>query len=84
MNNRAALARREGLTRARITQVMTLLRLPPGMRADVLAADPLVFTERHLRAIAMLDDEAEQRARLTSLLAAQDGDRPTQMTAVGS
>ena len=68
--NRAAIARREGLTRARITQVMTLLKLPGVVQAHVLAAEPLAFTERQLRAIAMLADEAEQQARFTELLAA--------------
>jgi len=68
--NRAAIARREALTRARITQIMTLLKLPGVVQAQVLSAEPLAFTERQLRAIAMLADEAEQQARFEGLLAA--------------
>ncbi len=49
---------------------MTLLKLPGVVQAHVLAAEPLAFTERQLRAIAMLADEAEQQARFTELLAA--------------
>ncbi|MEK7270157.1 MAG: hypothetical protein AAB215_04350 [Planctomycetota bacterium] len=34
---RADIARQEGVTRARVTQVMGLLRLPPGVQKRVLA-----------------------------------------------
>ena len=70
VESRAALARKEGLTRARITQVMTLLRLAAAVQTQVLAAEPAAFTERQLRAVAMLADEQEQRARFAGLRAA--------------
>ncbi len=70
VESRAALARREGLTRARITQVMTLLRLAPGILAEVLAAEPRAYSERQLRTIAMVATEDEQRDRFVGLLAA--------------
>jgi hypothetical protein len=35
--NQAAIARREGITRARVTQILSLLRLPFGVRDRILA-----------------------------------------------
>jgi hypothetical protein len=37
VKNRAALARRECVTRARVTQVMRLLQLDPDIRETILA-----------------------------------------------
>ena len=64
---RAALARREGLTRARITQVMTLLRLAPKIQEQVLALPAQTFTERELRRIATLDEPGKQRRAFTAV-----------------
>ena len=51
--NQAAIARREHITRARVTQILALLRLPPETQEQVLAASPTkngrVLTERGLR-----------------------------------
>jgi len=63
----AALARREGLTRARITQVMTLLRLAPKIQEQVLTLPAQTFTERELRRIAMLDEPGKQRRAFTAV-----------------
>lgn len=37
---RSDIARRERLTRARVTQIMSLLDLPTDVRAELLAAEP--------------------------------------------
>jgi hypothetical protein len=59
VTNQAAIARREGITRARVTQVMGLLRLTPEIRAGILSLPDMprrpAITERALRPIAQLD-----------------------------
>lgn len=62
LKSRAALARREGVSRARITQVMTLLRLAPGIQGQVLAMAGSAFSERGLRGVAMIARVPEQVA----------------------
>lgn len=64
--DRAAVARKLGLTRARVTQLLDLLLLAPDLQAAVLAleavdgAEPMA--ERTLRAVAHAGTWAEQRA----------------------
>lgn len=51
----AEVARQTGLTRARVSQIMRLLRLPPSLLSRLLLADPMrcpPLTERQLRPIA--------------------------------
>jgi ParB-like chromosome segregation protein Spo0J len=54
----AEIARREGITRARVTQVMGLLRLAPEIQKHVLSLPDVVrrsvATERALRPIAQM------------------------------
>lgn len=63
--DRAAVARRLGLTRARVTQILVLLLLAPDLQAQVLdlevanSAEPL--SERVLRAVAHTGSWTEQR-----------------------
>ncbi len=71
-SNQAAIARHEGITRARVTQVMGLLRLAPEIQQHILsmpdtARRPAV-AERALRPIASLDDSGRQRQAFDSLL----------------
>ena len=73
IESQAALARREGLTRARITQVMTLLRLAPGLQERVLALPARAFTERQLRRVAMLRDLGAQDAAFSELAPTRAG-----------
>jgi len=65
--NQAAIARRDGITRARVTQVMGLPRLAPEIKQQVLSLPDMVrrpaITERALRPIAQLEDPGDQRAR---------------------
>lgn len=64
--DRADVARKLGLTRARVTQLLDLLLLAPDLQAAVLAleavdgAEPMA--ERTLRAVAHAGTWAEQRA----------------------
>jgi len=56
--NQADIARREGITRARVTQVMGLLRLAPEIQEHIFSVPKAVrrpaITERALRPIARL------------------------------
>lgn len=71
--DRAAVARKLGLTRARVTQLLDLLLLAPDLQAAVLAleavdgAEPMA--ERTLRAFAHAGTWAEQRAAWAKLVA---------------
>ena len=64
--NRAALARCEGITRARVTQIMKLLRLPPEIQATILAlpagTPERLVTERKLRELVDLGAEEQREA----------------------
>jgi len=63
-SNQAAIARQEGITRARVTQVMGLLRLAPEIQEHVLSLPDMVrrpaITERALRLIGQLVTPQEQ------------------------
>jgi hypothetical protein len=71
-SNQAAIARREGITRARVTQVMGLLRLAPEIQEHILSLPDMVrrpaITERALRPIAQLQCPEDQLARLRELI----------------
>jgi hypothetical protein len=62
--NQADIARREGITRARVTQVMGMLRLAPKIRQHILAMPDGVHrpvaTERVLRPIATITNHPDQ------------------------
>jgi len=62
--NQADIARREGITRARVTQVLDLLRLAPEIQEKILTlTDPLhrrPVTERMLRPIGAIADHPDQ------------------------
>jgi len=70
--NQAAIARRDGITRARVTQVMGLLRLAPEIQQHVLSMPEMVrrpaVTERALRPIAQLPQERDQLHAFQQLL----------------
>lgn len=61
---RAAIARHLGVTRARMTQVMMLLRLDEALQRQVLAGAYGYVPDRTLRAIASLRGKAAQRRAL--------------------
>ena len=66
VNNRAEIAARYGLSRARVTQVMNLLRLPPSAQDYVSALPPQeqrLYSGRRLRNILGIEgDEAQWEA----------------------
>jgi hypothetical protein len=70
-SNQAAIARREGITRARVTQVMGMLRLAPEIQEHVLSLPDVVrrpaISERALRPIAQLEDPRAQWQAYSSL-----------------
>lgn len=71
--DRAAVARKLGLTRARVTQLLDLLLLAPDLQLAVLAleavdgAEPM--SERALRAVAHAGSWVEQRMALAATTA---------------
>lgn len=64
--DRAAVARKLGLTRARVTQLLDLLLLAPDLQLQVLELEAMdgvePMAERTLRAVAHAGTWAEQRA----------------------
>ena len=65
--NQAAIARREGITRARVTQILGLLRLPDGIRRQISqlqdGSAPTMFSEHALRAMVRIADDTKQQDR---------------------
>lgn len=63
---------REGITLARVTQVMGMLRLAPEILQHILAMPDMVrrpaVTERALRPIAQLESLADQKAKFQELI----------------
>ena len=70
--SQAGIARREGVTRARVTQVMGMLRLVPEIQQHVLSLPDMVrrpaITERALRPIAKMEKRKEQLAAFSKLV----------------
>jgi hypothetical protein len=70
----ADIARRLGLTRSRITQIMDLTLLAPDIQEEILFAEAVdgrePFTERDVRKIALIAEWSKQRE------AWADGDAP--------
>ena len=62
--SQAAIARREGVTRARVTQIMGLLRLAPEIQEKILSSPGTLHcryvTERMLRPIGAIADQRDQ------------------------
>jgi hypothetical protein len=72
VETQAAIARREGITRARVTQIMALLRLAPEIQEQILAIPETVarpnVSERALQPIAALENPAAQKAGFQELI----------------
>ncbi len=63
VNNRAEIARRYGLSRARVTQVMSLLRLSDEIQGYVMALpsrEQRQYSGRRLQGVVGIPDEAAQ------------------------
>ena len=69
--NQAEIARREGITRARVTQIMGMLRLAPKIQEHILSMPDMAgrsaITERSLRPIAKMRKRREQLAAFSEL-----------------
>jgi hypothetical protein len=72
VTTQAEISRQEMVTRARVTQVMGLLRLAPEIQHMILALPDEVgrpqVTERALRSLALLGDPQEQQIAFATLL----------------
>ena len=70
--NKTEIARREGITRARVTQVMSLLRLAPEYRKQILTMSDIIMTsavtERRLRPIVSRTEHAHHEGPSASLM----------------
>jgi len=70
--NQADIAKREGISRVRVCQVMWLLRLAPEIQQHVLSMSETIrrpaITERALRPIAQVENITEQHTRFQTLL----------------
>jgi hypothetical protein len=80
LDDLAHAARAFGLTRARITQIVSLTLLAPAIQAEILALPPVTvgrdpITERTLRPIVAEPVWATQRARWSTLV-----DRPASIS----
>ncbi|GAB4163373.1 MAG: hypothetical protein Fur0037_29100 [Planctomycetota bacterium] len=72
VSNQAAIARREGITRARVTQIMGLLKLAPEIQEHILSMPAAIrrpaVTERALRPIALLGNATDQKAKFQDVI----------------
>lgn len=64
IGSQAEIARREGITRARVIQVMGMLRLPPEIQEQIRAlpdtSGPSTVSERNLRPIGAIAVQRDQ------------------------
>lgn len=76
--DRAEVARKLGLTRARITQLLDLTLLAPDLQARVLALEAVdgvePLTERELREVVHTGSWAQQRGKWAAVLPAHGGE----------
>ncbi len=76
VNNGAEIARRYGMSRARVTQVMKLLRLPPSAQDYVSSLSPRQqcrYSGRWLREKAVLPSQLAQLAAFGEFRRAASG-----------
>ncbi len=64
VKHRAALAKATGLSRARVTEILNLLRLDPELQEEVLAGRYGSISDHPMRAVVKLKGAAAQRAAL--------------------
>ncbi len=71
VRNQAEIAQREGITRARVTQIMGMLRLAPEIQEHILSLPSTAcrssISERALRHIAQNEDPRQQLAEFRCL-----------------
>lgn len=73
VTSQAEIARRERISRARVTQILGLLHLAPEIQEQILSLTPTttrsIVTERTLRPIALVPDHRQQLALFQALTA---------------
>ena len=78
VKSKAELARKEGLSRARVTQILNLLNLAPEIRNYLMTIedekDCKILTERRLREIAKMKDNLKQIRMFRELM--NQADKP--------
>ena len=78
VNNRSELAKRYGLSRARVTQIMNLLDLAPEIQEHLLqlkdGKSVRALSERRLRALAQLRSHSAQVRRFSELVNTREPD----------
>ena len=67
VNNRAAIAERYGISRARVTQVLNLLRLPREILNLLAGPGDAKLSERKLRTIVALPSQEDQVATVGAM-----------------
>ena len=77
MESAAELARDEGLTRARVSQLMRLLRLAPAIQAEIddVGSERAMLKEKALRKLPSLPSPEAQVERFAELLATVEAQR---------
>lgn len=72
VQNKTEIARQEGISRARVTQIMSLLRLAPEFRKQILTMSDIIWksavTERRLRPIVSGTEQARHEGPIASLM----------------
>jgi len=70
--DQAGIARRENITRARVTQILKLLNLASEIQKHILSMRETfqrpVITERSLRPITRLEDKEEQLSAFSAII----------------
>jgi hypothetical protein len=70
--DQAEIARREGITRGRVTQIMAMLRLAPEIQKQILSMPDIAgrppVTERMLRRVDTITDYGDQVLEFQKLL----------------
>jgi hypothetical protein len=69
VNNRAAIAERYGISRARVTQLLNVLRLPAAVLSVLADSGGAVWSERQLRDVLHLSSEDDQLAAVMAMTA---------------
>jgi hypothetical protein len=67
VNNRAEIAERYGISRARVTQLMNLLKLPPQVLQLMVDSGDGMWSERQLRSILALPSQEDQIAAVRAM-----------------
>ena len=87
VSTKADIARREGITRARVTQIMAMLRLAPEIREHILAMPESTgrpaISERALRLAVQLESRYDQELRFRELVGKRRGRGPDTSGASG-